>query len=393
MSATTTMAGSPWAKEWRSLAGDSMAAANSQKAILLATFFKTFGAWPVDIPRDAVEKLVAGRGADEILRNRRLRTPAARPQDAVGPVTLGAFTDDAVDAITVDGGDDAPSPAGGIGRPKRKRVDDTQLDVNSVLLAMTEQMRATQSSTQALATAIQQLTSREPQRDRPAQGDNEEDPPTLSGESETLRITVLDLFPAANPKLVAKVITKEFDPFSLWRLWIRKDSLATLEPLSLVTVVNGHVRSRQERDEYKYFKQFDDWANGFIMLVGIMLEVFKLPALAAAQLRFYQEVVEANEIYDLQSVIKFAVQWHHRAKANVLDPSAWWPVIPQWRDNWLRQPKPARARNADSAPQKSNQVCFANWKPGGCRYPNCDRVHVSRELVERKLAATGRPSK
>ena len=58
-----------------------------------------------------------------------------------------------------------------------------------------------------------------------------------------------------------------------------KESLASLEPMSLVTA---------ERDEYKYFKHFDDWANGFIMIIAIMLEVFKLPALASAQLRFYQ---------------------------------------------------------------------------------------------------------
>jgi hypothetical protein len=73
------------------------------------------------------------------------------------------------------------------------------------------------------------------------------------------------------------------------------EGLATLEPLSFVTVVDGHVRSRQERDEYRYFKHFEDWSNGFILLVAIMLEIFKLPALAAAQLRFYQEVVDANE--------------------------------------------------------------------------------------------------
>jgi hypothetical protein len=67
-----------------------------------------------------------------------------------------------------------------------------------------------------------------------------------------------------------------------------KDSLASLEPMSLVTVINGQVRSRPERDEYKYFKHFDDWANGFIMIIAIMLEVFKLSALTSAQLRFYQ---------------------------------------------------------------------------------------------------------
>ena len=56
---------------------------------------------------------------------------------------------------------------------------------------------------------------------------------------------------------------------------------ATYESFSLVTVENGQVRSRQERDEYKSFKHFDDWANGFIMMVAIMPEVFKLPSLAA----------------------------------------------------------------------------------------------------------------
>ena len=42
---------------------------------------------------------------------------------------------------------------------------------------------------------------------------NEEDVTPLSGENEALRTSVLDLFPAANPKLVAKIITKEFEPF------------------------------------------------------------------------------------------------------------------------------------------------------------------------------------
>jgi hypothetical protein len=34
-----------------------MAAAHSQKAILLATFYKAFGAWPADIPQDAILRL------------------------------------------------------------------------------------------------------------------------------------------------------------------------------------------------------------------------------------------------------------------------------------------------------------------------------------------------
>ena len=135
--------------------------------------------------------------------------------------------------------------------------------MNAVLLA----------SNQALAAALQQLTAREPNRDRAALTNNEEDVTPLSGENEALRTSILDLFPAANPKLVAKIITKEFQPFSLWRLRIRRDSLATLEPLSFVTVVNGHVRSRQERDEYRYFKHFEDWSNGFILLVAIMLAI------------------------------------------------------------------------------------------------------------------------
>jgi len=385
MTTITTMSASPWAKEWKSLASD-----DSQKAFLLATFYKAFGIWPADIPQEAIQKLVAGRNPDDILQSRRLRTP--RLQDDLAPATLraslGAMTGD---SITVDDGDDIPPPASGTAQ-KRKRVDNT--DVNAVLLA----------SNQALAAALQQLAAREPNRDRAAQASSEEELTTLSGENEILRTSVLDLFPAANPKLVTKIITKEFDPFSLWRLRIRRDTLATLEPLSFVTVENGQVRSRQERDEYKYFKTFEDWSNGFILLVAIMLEVFKLPALAAAQLRFYQEVVDANETYDFhQSVIKFAIQWHQRARANILDPSAWWPIIPQWRDSFLRQPKPARARHADARPadarpadarpQKSTQICYNNWKPGGCRYHNCERIHVSRESVEKKLGGAGRPQK
>ncbi|KAN0076519.1 hypothetical protein V8E54_006661 [Elaphomyces granulatus] len=50
----------------------------------------------------------------------------------------------------------------------------------------------------------------------------------------------------------------------------------------------------------------------------------------------------ANDIYDFHSsVIKFAIQWHHRARTNALNPSMWWPdiVIPQWRDNYSPRPK------------------------------------------------------
>jgi hypothetical protein len=56
MATVSTMAGSPWAKEWKVLAADSMAEANTQKAVLLAMFHKTFGLWPTDIPQEAVEK-------------------------------------------------------------------------------------------------------------------------------------------------------------------------------------------------------------------------------------------------------------------------------------------------------------------------------------------------
>jgi hypothetical protein len=62
----TTKSASPWAKEWKSLASD-----NSQKAFLLATFYKAFGIWPTDIPQEAVQKLVAGRNPDDILKSRR----------------------------------------------------------------------------------------------------------------------------------------------------------------------------------------------------------------------------------------------------------------------------------------------------------------------------------
>ncbi|KAN0067007.1 hypothetical protein V8E54_014931 [Elaphomyces granulatus] len=192
------MAASPWAKDWKSLASDS-----SQKAFLLATFYKTFGSWPTDIPKEAVQKLVAGRDPDEILQSRRLRTP--RPQDDLTPATLGASSTG--DPIAVDDGDDTPPPTSGAGQ-KRRRVDSAQLDVNAVLLASNH-------------AALQQLTQREPNRDRAALTD--------------------------------------------------------------------------QRDEYRYFKHFEDWSNGFILLVAIMLEIFKLPALAAAQLRFYQEVVDAND--------------------------------------------------------------------------------------------------
>ncbi|KAN0072073.1 hypothetical protein V8E54_009802 [Elaphomyces granulatus] len=87
-------------------------------------------------------------------------------------------------------------------------------------------------------------------------------------------------------------------------------------------------------------------------MVAIMLEVFKLPSLAAAQLRFYQSVVEANDIYDFHTSV---------IKTNILDPSLWWPVIPQWRDNWLNQPKLAKAERSGS--KSSRELCFAHWKP------------------------------
>jgi hypothetical protein len=85
---------------------------------------------------------------------------------------------------------------------------------------MTEQIRASQTSTQAL-TAFQQFSARESVGDeRP---DSNADYTFSLCENESLRLSVVDLFPVANPKLV---ITKDLD----WRLWIRKYSTATYEP-------------------------------------------------------------------------------------------------------------------------------------------------------------------
>jgi hypothetical protein len=50
------------------------------------------------------------------------------------------------------------------------------------------------------------------------------------------------------------------------------------------------------------------------MMVAIMLDSLRFPScpsLTAAQLRFYQSIVEANDIYDFHtSVIKFTIQWY-----------------------------------------------------------------------------------
>lgn len=133
----STMVASPWAKEWKSLANDSIAPANSQKAIILATFNKAYGSWPSDIPQQAIDKFVAGRSPDEILRNRHVRTPAPspRPRDTLGPANPES-------TISVDDGDDTTSPPIETTRSKRKRADTTMPDLNTVLLVMTEQMRA-----------------------------------------------------------------------------------------------------------------------------------------------------------------------------------------------------------------------------------------------------------
>jgi hypothetical protein len=216
---------------------------------------------------------------------------------------------------------------------------------------------------------------------------NADDTFSLSGENESLRLSVVDLFPAANPKLVGKIITKDLDlsPFGdcgFARIAPPHTSHSPLLPLK--TAKSAPVRMSTRISNVSR-----------IGPMAIMLEIFKLPSLAAAQLRFYQEVVEANDIYDFSSsVIKFAIQWHHRARTNFLDPSMWWPVIPQWRDNWLRQPRlpgTKTERTVSSSP-RSREVCYSNWKPGGCQTPRCERIHIPREVIERRLAA-GRAQK
>jgi hypothetical protein len=42
---------------------------------------------------------------------------------------------------------------------------------------------------------------------------------------------------------------------------------------------------------------------------------------------------------------------------------------------------------------RPTQICYNHWKPSGCRYHNCDRLHVPRESVEKQLASAGRPQK
>src|SRR6267378_7075056 len=128
----------------------------------------------------SIDKLVAGRSPDEILQNRRLHTPAP------GTVSLSQGVRFPPMTLPVE-------PA----RQKRKRADTTTPDLNTVLLAMTEQMRASQTTTQALATTFQQFSARESVRDERPDSNNADDTFTLSGENESLRLSVVDLFPAA----------------------------------------------------------------------------------------------------------------------------------------------------------------------------------------------------
>ncbi|KAN0068637.1 hypothetical protein V8E54_013361 [Elaphomyces granulatus] len=282
------MAASPWAKEWKNLANDSMAPANSQKAILPATFNKAYGCWPFDIPQQASDKLVAGRSPCRLIGD-----PC---KDLTGPFWR-FITRFWVRFLTIDYIDETAVSAR-LGRNFGRR-------------SMTEQIRASQTSTQAL-TAFQQFSARESVGDeRP---DSNADYTFSLCENESLRFSVVDLFPVANPKLV---ITKDLD----WRLWI--------------------LRSRQERDEYKTFKRFEDRANGFIMMVAIMLEVFKLPSLAAAQLRFYQEVDEANDIYDFHSSIR-ACLFHNSVTTGFTN---------------LDSPRPALRDLGRSATLTGSQLC------------------------------------
>ncbi|KAN0077621.1 hypothetical protein V8E54_005925 [Elaphomyces granulatus] len=79
------MSGSPWAKEWKSLASD-----NSQKAILLPTFYKTFDTWPTDISQEIIKKNsspVAIRVDDQ-----RSRADCPRPRPASGRCRCWANT-------------------------------------------------------------------------------------------------------------------------------------------------------------------------------------------------------------------------------------------------------------------------------------------------------------
>lgn len=96
-------------------------------------------------PQLAIDKLVAGRSPDEILQNRRARTPASaltlRARNTPGPVANPGGS------ISVDDGDDVTPPPVEAARPKMKRADTTLPDLNTVLLAMTEQLRASQTST------------------------------------------------------------------------------------------------------------------------------------------------------------------------------------------------------------------------------------------------------
>jgi hypothetical protein len=76
----------------------------------------------------------------------------------------------------------------------------------------------------------------------------------------------IDIFPAAK----LQIITKTWTPTPMV-------VMDTCQMFSLVIIENGQVGSLQERDEYKNFKHLEDWANGSLMTVAIMLKVFKLP--------------------------------------------------------------------------------------------------------------------
>lgn len=210
-------------------------------------------------------------------------------------------------------------------------------------------------------------------------------PEQLSGEEEAISQDVQALFPAVNGRHITAILKGTFDPIHLARLAKRDNYLESSNNSTNVSMEDNRLTVKESRS-FKDFKTFRDWSDGFITFVSIYLELFKLPLVSAAMLRFHGDVAQAADIYDFKSaILPLVIEWHdQRRRHNISNASAWWPLPQQFKDAFLKRPSTS-VSTSNSTPSQSRQLCYANLRDGGCRSSRCQRVHIPKAELLRAL--------
>lgn len=393
---------SPYWGEWRRLASDTDDGARQAKKIILAKFHEETGQWPDDIDRQVINDILGDTSLDDALRalnskgkrtaSRQTATPglSGPPQPkrrcprrlSTQPVSVSdSFAEEPLTQFPrrSQPGTGTPKHAKAPAEPTRESITNGQPQALGTSQLMAKLVQ------QELQRALTGLTNNHTP-DTPNHFSHQpQSQPPLSGEEQSRIHSLRDLYPSVSSRHITAILKGTFDPVNLFRLRYRDTGLdQDASSTAIYSIEGGRITSKEDRSgSLKRFKSFCDWRVGFIVFASIFQELFSLPEVLNAMLRFHIEICQLADIYMTSSVIRLAIEWHDRLRStNIQNASAWWPISPVFKDQFLRVQNAAPP--SPTAPRTSKQLCFTHfYDEGSCKDPSCSRLHPSREEMDK----------